>query len=144
MTNELAISLLIYMFKSWIVSLLLTLIIEILISLLLGIRKKYDIFIVMCANICTNPVVVFISNCVYLFSNKSIYVISVIILELFAFIFEYIFYAKYLDFEKVSPLLISLITNSISFGLGLIVWKENYNETYWKQEDWIRYSSSKR
>ena len=109
------------MIKSLIVSLVLTLIIELTVSIVIGIRKKEDIIVVICANICTNPVVVFTSNCILLLNNMPIYIIAVIILELIAWTVEFLIFKKYLDFKKVSPLLISILNNSISFGLGLII-----------------------
>ncbi len=109
------------MIKSLIVSLALTLIIELTVSIIIGIRKKEDILVVICANICTNPVVVFTSNCVLLLNNMFIYFIAVIILELIAWIVEFIIFKKCLRFNKISPLLISILNNSISFGLGLVI-----------------------
>ncbi len=109
------------MIKSLIVSLALTLIIELTVSIIIGIRKKEDILVVICANICTNPVVVFISNCILLLNNMLIYFIAVIVLELIAWIVEFIIFKKCLRFNKISPLLISILNNSISFGLGLVI-----------------------
>ena len=109
------------MVKSLVVSLALTLIIELTVSIIIGIRKKEDILVVICANTCTNPVVVFISNCILLLNNALIYFIAVIILEITAWIVEYIIFKKYLEFNKISPLVISILNNSISFGLGLII-----------------------
>ena len=84
------------MIISLIISLILTLIIELIISIILGIREKEDIGVVICANICTNPVVVFIANCVTLLNNLVIYNIIVIILEILAIIIEFILYKNYL------------------------------------------------
>lgn len=106
---------------SLIVSLILTLIIEIITSFLLGIRDKDDIIVIICANICTNPVVVYISNCVILLKDDTLYLFTVAILELLALLIEFIIFKKYLNFNKHSPLIISLINNSTSFILGLIL-----------------------
>ena len=109
------------MIKSLIVSLTLTLIIELTVSIIIGIRKKEDIIVVTCANICTNPVVVFTSNCILLLNNMFIYIVAVTVLELIAWTVEFIIFKKYLEFNKMSPLMISILNNSISFGLGLII-----------------------
>lgn len=58
---------------SLVVSLALTLIIELTISIILGVRKKEDIMVVICANVCTNPIVVFVANCLTLFNSNLIY-----------------------------------------------------------------------
>ena len=50
------------MIRSLIVSLALTLIIELTVSIIFGIRKKDDIKVVILANVFTNPIVVYISN----------------------------------------------------------------------------------
>lgn len=109
------------MIISLIVSLILTLIIEIAISLILGIRKCQDIFVIICANICTNPIVVYVSNCFKLLNKQYIYIIVVIILEILAVIVEFLIYKKYLKFERVKPLMISIINNAISFSIGLLI-----------------------
>ena len=109
------------MVESLIISLTLTLIIELFVAFLLGIRLKDDIFVIICANICTNPIVVYISNCVGLLNNAFIYWIVVAILEILAVIVEFIIYKNHLVFNKISPFAISFICNLISFGTGLII-----------------------
>ena len=110
------------MIESLVISLILTIIIESIVSFLLGIRGKENFKVIICANICTNPVVVYISNCVQIFNdNKIVYYIIVAILEIFAVFVEYILYKKFLNFNKISPLKISLICNTISFGIGLVL-----------------------
>ena len=98
-----------------------TLIIELIISIILGIKNKDDIKVVICANIITNPVIVYITNCILMFNNKEVYFYSVIILEIIVFIVEYIIYKKYIRFDKISPIFISLINNVLSFGIGVII-----------------------
>lgn len=109
------------MVRSLIVSLALTLIIELTVSIILGIRKKDDIKVVILANVFTNPIVVYISNCVLYFRFYYIYFLVVAILEIFALVAEFIIYKKYLSFNKISALNISLINNVISFGTGVII-----------------------
>ena len=111
------------MIKSLMISLILTLIIELTVSILLGIRKKYDIKVIICANICTNPVVAYVANCILLLNNQMIYIIAVAVLEMMAVIIEFLIYRKYLKFNEKSPLVISVINNIVSFSLGLIITK---------------------
>ena len=59
--------------RSLAISLLLTLIIELVTSLILGVRGKDNIIVIICANMCTNPIVVFIANCLVLLNNILIY-----------------------------------------------------------------------
>jgi len=111
------------MIKSLMISLILTLIIEVTVSILLGIRKKYDIKVIICANICTNLVVAYVANCILLLNNQMIYIIAVAVLEMIAVIIEFLIYRKYLKFNEKSPLVISVINNIVSFSLGLIITK---------------------
>ena len=104
------------MLKSLTISLFLTIVIELTASLVLGIRNKEDIYVVILVNICTNPIVVFIANCLILIgSNKLIYNIIVIIMEIIVVFVEYIMYKKHLKNYKKSPLLLSLINNSVAY-----------------------------
>ena len=108
---------------SLIVSLTLTLIIELANSVILGIRDTYNFKTIILANCITNPVVVYIANCMILLNKHSIYIISVTILEILAVVAEFLIFKKYLKFNKIPPLLISVINNVISFSFGLIITK---------------------
>ena len=111
------------MILSLIISLSLTLIIELAVSFVLGIRNREDFEVVLWANILTNPVVVYIANCLKLLNNDLIYNIIVIIMEVIVVIVEYILYKKFLEYKTKSPLLISSVNNIISFGLGIVISK---------------------
>lgn len=109
------------MILSLLISLFLTIIIELTVSFIVGIRDKDDIKVVILVNICTNPIVVYIANCLMLFTNDFIYNIGVAILEILVVMVEFVLYKKYLKFDKVSPFAISLINNVISFSIGVII-----------------------
>lgn len=110
------------MIKSLVLSLALTLLIELSLSLLLGVRKRQDIVIIICANTFTNPMVVFVSGCVFLQYHTSLaYGVTVAVMELFALLAEYFIYKKCLCFDKIPPFWLSLLNNATSFGLGLVI-----------------------
>ena len=109
------------MIKSLIISLLLTLIIELFVSFLLGIRNKHDIKIVVCANVCTNLIFVYILSCVLLFNNIVLFYSLYTILELIVLFVEFIIYKKCFNFNKLHPFVISLVNNAVSLGIGLII-----------------------
>ena len=111
------------MIISLIVSLLLTIIIEISISFIIGIREKEDLKVIFWANVLTNPVVVYIANCVKLLNNNVIYNIVVLIMEVLVIIVEFYIFKKFLNYKKKFPLLIASINNIISFSLGCIISK---------------------
>lgn len=109
------------MIQSLIRSLLYTLIIELIISIILGIRNKEDIKVIICANVCTNPVIVYITNCLLLLNNMKLLFSIVMFFEIIVVIVEYIIYKKCLRFDKLSPFFISLVNNVLSFGIGIII-----------------------
>lgn len=111
------------MIISLIISLILTLIIEVSISFIIGVREKEDLKVVLWVNILTNPVVVYIANCVKLLNNNLIYNIIVTIMEIIVIVVEFILYKKYLEYKGKSSLLISSVNNIISFSLGIIISK---------------------
>ena len=109
------------MIYSLIISLVLTLIIELAISLIIGIRDEEDIKIVICANVITNPIVVFVANCIYKLNNQTLYYGVVLVLEVLAIITEGIIFKKFLKYKKISPMKVSIINNVISYSLGVLI-----------------------
>lgn len=106
--------------SSLLISLGLTIVIELLISFLMGIRRKQDIKIVVCANICTNPLVVYIANVLLVLCRPTAVVIAVLLMEIGVCIAEGYIYKKCLAFYKKSPYLLSVINNILSFSIGLL------------------------
>ena len=107
------------MLTSLALSLGLTLLIEIPLGFLLGIRKGIDLLCVVLVNVVTNPSLVLILN---LFSLRGIppwYLIAV--LELAAVAVEALFYRKCLSRCPLHPLLLSLILNGISYLGGCLL-----------------------
>lgn len=109
------------MILSLIISLCLTIIIELAVSLVIGIRNKNDIKIIICVNVLTNPVVVYTTNCVKLLNNNLVYNIIVIIMEILAVIVEGKIFKRYLEYKEKNPFFISTLNNCISFSLGIII-----------------------
>ncbi len=108
------------MIKSLTISLILTITLEILISYVLGIRKKEDFKIVILVNIYTNPIVVLLSNIVQLMNNKLLYYCSIFILEIGAIVIEAIILKKYLK-ENINPVRLSIYINVFSFCIGIVL-----------------------
>ncbi len=106
---------------SIIISLSMTLVIEVIIAICLKIRDKEDLKVIIFANILTNPVVVFCTNLVFTFCSQYVHVITVIIFEILAVIVEYKLYKEFLNFKEKSPLYISIVSNVFSFSIGLII-----------------------
>lgn len=94
-----------------------TIVIELIMSLLLGIRNKKDILNVILVNIMTNPLVV--SMLMYITYNRLFNTtISIIILEILVILTEGFTYKKVLTFDKINPYVLSLILNISSYFIG--------------------------
>lgn len=109
------------LFKIMIVSLLATLMIEIVVALCLGIRDKKDLINVLIVNVMTNPLVVSIAFMVNLRHGLMMKRIAMIILEFLALIGEGFVYKRVLEYKKINGYLVSLILNVTSYLLGIIV-----------------------
>ncbi len=94
-----------------------TIVIELIMLLLLGIRNKKDILNVILVNIMTNPLVV--SILMYITYNRLFNTtISIIILEILVILTEGFTYKKVLTFDKINPYVLSLILNISSYFIG--------------------------
>ena len=100
----------------------LTIIIELGIALLLGIKEKKDILNLIVINCITNPILNYIMMVVvYLTSNNVIIYFLFFLFEIMVIDLEYRFYKKMLVFKKISLLLLSIMLNISSLILGLII-----------------------
>lgn len=101
-------------------SLFLTISLEVLFSMLLGL-KKIDLLNVFLANLLTNPLI----NCIhplFLFKyGKNAQTLSLIILEIIVLFAEGFIYKKTLKYNKLNPFFLSFILNFISFTIGLVL-----------------------
>ena len=101
--------------------LLLTILIELTLALILGIRDKKDIINVILVNVITNPVVVMSQILLYLRFGYKIEMIGIIVLEILVVPVEGLIYNKVLNYRKINPFLLSLILNGTSFLIGEII-----------------------
>lgn len=99
----------------------LTIVIELIISLLLGVRDKKDILNIILVNVITNPVVVMSQVLLYLRFGYKIEIIGVIVLEVLVVIVEGLIYRKVLNYKRINPLLLALILNALSFLIGVLI-----------------------
>ena len=99
----------------------LTILIELIIAIIFGVRDKKDIYLVILAQILTNPVVVLITIFTGLNCSYTVYLVSIAIMELLAIIVEGLLYKMYLKKQTINPFAFALILNMISFISGLII-----------------------
>ena len=99
------------------ICLLLTIVFEEAIALVVGVRKGFDLAVILFANTLTNPIAVFSDMSLQAYTSipRPVYVA---IIELAVFITEALIYRKLLYTKKPSPFLLSLILNCVSFFIG--------------------------
>ena len=100
--------------------LILTIIFEVLIALLIGVRNKKDILNVILVNTLTNPLVSTIPIYIYIKFGYNAEIISLALLEGFAFFIEGYIYSKVLK-NKINPYVLSLILNILSYTIGAFI-----------------------
>lgn len=109
--------------KIMIECLIITILVELLMAYLLRIKNKKDLLNCLLANILTNPVVSSMPYLISLLYGYKAYIISLILLELWAVIIEGLVYKKYLNYKKINPFIISIILNLSSYIAGVIIYK---------------------
>ncbi len=110
-------------FLQMIINLVLTIIIEVSFSLILGIRNRKDIYSIIFINCITNIIINYIMNTIkyFIYSNIIIYIILAIF-EVIVVLVEYKFYKRNLEYKKLNPLILSIILNTLSFSIGLLIY----------------------
>ena len=98
--------------------LLFTIIIEVIVATIIGVRNKKDILNIILVNTLTNPIVVTIPvyfNIKYGILERNISLYS---LEIITVIIEGYIYKKVLKYKKISPFITSLLLNISSYLIG--------------------------
>lgn len=98
-----------------------TIVIETVMALIIGIREKKDLLNVILVNIVTNPLVVIFPVVFEIQFGYQERMISIIVLEVLAFLFEGFVYYKWLKYQKINGFLVSLILNMSSYWLGELI-----------------------
>lgn len=106
--------------KVMVISLTITLVIEVTIALILKYRGK-DIVNVILVNILTNPLLNSVIVAINYYYGLKARNISLYILEVLIILVEGMIYKKYLNRKKINGYILSLILNIASYGLGLLI-----------------------
>lgn len=109
------------MIESIIISLVLTIIIEVLVAIGLGIKNLKEIVLIAFINIFTNPILVCIANITFLLNNYLFHIVVLLLLEITAFIVEGKLLKYYLGKKLIHPYKFSFYINLISFSIGIIL-----------------------
>lgn len=94
-----------------------TVILEELTALILGVRRKYDLLMILLVNIITNPPAVLLNMGFASFTALPEF-LYVAVLEILVVVVEWLFFKRMLDKQKVPLFLMSLILNLVSFAVG--------------------------
>ena len=98
-----------------------TIIIELGIALILGIRDKKDIVNVILVNILTNPIVVSLPILILILCGYLPYRIVFYSLEVITVLVEGFIYFKVLNYKKINPFILALILNLGSYLIGEVI-----------------------
>ena len=109
----------IWIFKTLFISLMITLVLELLFCIVAGVRDRKDLFLAVLVNVLTNPFVVSM-NYLTLFYTRWNRTLVVGVLEVGAVVVEGICYDK-LGRKIKHPYLLSLLANAFSYGTGLVI-----------------------
>jgi len=108
-------------------ALLFTIVIEVFVSFLVGVRDKKDFLNIILVNIMTNPLVVSLPIYIQIKYGLNARFISVFILEILATIGEGIVYFKFLKYKNINRFILSLVLNLSSYWIGKIINYYLYN-----------------
>lgn len=106
--------------RSLLLSLTLTLIIELGAALLCGVRARKDFLLVFLVNVLTNPPLALTLDLFYLAKGLPPWYL-VAALELSAVGIEALLFYRRLQYTRLPPLLLSLVLNAISFFGGMLL-----------------------
>ena len=103
------------------VSLTLTIIIEVIAAIILKVNKSKDILNIILANILTNPLLVSITYYIRITHDELTKNIFLAVFEILAILIEGYLYKKYLTYKKLNPFFLSLVLNASSFILVSVI-----------------------
>ncbi len=101
--------------------LIITIVIELTVGLLIGVRDKKDLLNIILVNIMTNPVVVSVPVLILLLCGTTTRWISLAVLEILTVMAEGLVYFKFFKYKKINGFLVSFILNIASYGIGEIL-----------------------
>ncbi|MCQ2418327.1 MAG: hypothetical protein MJ085_00950 [Clostridia bacterium] len=99
-------------------SLLLTLVIELLLALILGVQEGRDFLLIFLVNVITNPLIGILLDVYYVYvAVPPFWLIAV--LEAGVVFGEWALYRGRLEYRKLPPFVFSLVLNTASYLIGL-------------------------
>ena len=108
------------MIFSLIISFAVTVVVEIVVGLLLGLRDRHSLLMIFLVNVVTNPIVVFLLNVEYLYGLPLSRLSLTILLEITAFLTEALLYRYALKGGR-NPYFLALVLNAASYLMGVVI-----------------------
>ena len=103
------------------ISLILTVIIELVFTILKNIKDGDSLFTIIWINCLTNPIVVYLTNISLLLNNTLITNLILLFMEIIVVFAEGYLFKKNLKEMKINSYIFSLYLNGISFSLGILL-----------------------
>lgn len=107
--------------RSLLLSLALTAVLELGAAWLLGVRERRDLLLIFLVNVLTNPPLVLTLDVIYLYGRQMPPWYLIGVLELTAVCVEGLIFRRRICYCRISPLLLSLLLNALSFLGGLLL-----------------------
>ena len=108
------------MIQGWVISLTLTLILELAYAGFWGVREKHDLILAILVNVLTNPIVVFVYYFVRFRRLPVNYGLVTLVMEILAVVTEALLYQKNARTIR-RPWLFSLSANAFSYAAGELI-----------------------
>lgn len=102
------------------ISLVLTVVVEIILSVIVGIREKKILYAIVCMNFLTNPIVVCLTNLLRLYIGEKMALVGLLIMEtLVVFVEGYFLKKECIELKK--PYILAGYLNILSFLIGILI-----------------------
>lgn len=101
--------------------LIITILIEVIVGIIIGIRDKKDLLNIILVNIMTNPLVVSFPVYILLKYGQTARMIVLYTLEVLTVLAEGFVYFKFFKYKKINGFLVSLILNLSSYLIGEVI-----------------------
>lgn len=106
--------------KALVISLTMTLVLELSYALLWGVRGRHDLLTAAAVNVLTNPIVVFVYYYIRIRHLPIRYGLVTLVMEVWAVVTEALLYRRFA--KRVSrPWLFSLSANAFSYAVGELI-----------------------
>lgn len=109
--------------KYMVICLVETILLELLLGFILGVRSKKDIINIILVNVLTNPIVVVVPIFFLFYWSNVARIFCLVILEILTIIVEGFTYKKVMNYKRLNPFILALFLNIFSYFVGQLIWR---------------------